>query len=239
MSELTTHQTLLSQLKVKDHSNALAQLQALPEVYQPPSGITNDASCLLILLDCSGSMRDSFTHDQDKIDALSNILRTDLASNLIGARYGIILFPDPNIVTTSKPKWLLPVTSDPKILRDLPQLIPRGGTPLLAALKMAWEYAESKRILLITDGLPDTPTDTILEAVSKHLDTTIDCIGIGRKGNDYEYDPNLLRTICQMTNGIFSEAGDTIKLSQAVKSLSPAQRPLLTAGKAAPLLGGK
>ena len=189
---------------------------------------------LIILLDCSGRMSDQFGA-HNKITVSWDVLQNQLAPNMAGWHYGIINFPsnsDDPYCHYDKLGWFIDPTDDTRIIRRKSKPQPRGATPMKAGLNMAWNWitegAKKARFVVLTDGCPTDGRDKILELATVHKNIPIDTVGIGEKKGLYSaYDEEFLRQLSLITGGTFCHAGDAIVLGQAIKQLSPTQRPLL------------
>ena len=181
---------------------------------------------LLILLDSSGSMADDMDRST-KIAVAWDVFHKKLLPNMSGWGYGIICFG-------GNAYWELYPTSSPNAL-NIRNPGASGGTSMGAALNLAWSCARTQakeaRFVLLSDGKPnDMPQDTILSMVAECNQIPIDTVGIGEKNTHSiwsSYDPEFLMKISSLTKGIFSEAFSVAKLSETIKKLSPAERPLL------------
>ena len=177
---------------------------------------------LLILLDTSGSMAEAMGNSS-KISVAWKVFHDKLLPNMAGWSYGIIRFGD-------SAQWESHPTSNTTALK---RMTPHaaGMTALGQALKIAWEwsrsYAKEARFIVLSDGRPnDMNPDDIINMVMECNSIPIDTVGIG-SGSSSSYDPIFLRTISELTRGIFSEANSVQLLSDTIKKLSPAERPLL------------
>jgi len=129
-----------------------------------------------------------------------------LQKHLAGWHLGILLF---GTYEGDGVQWHLPPTSTVE-LDALREPEAQDETPMLPALRMAWEWlrrrAEGGRIILLTDGLPNRGgyQEEILDEAPKHS-VPIDCIGF--KSMDFAgYDKDFLRKLSSATGGIFTEA---------------------------------
>lgn len=191
---------------------------------------------LVICLDVSGSMANSLEDEsasfgpnrKTKLHVAWEAFKSELQPRLQGWTLGILAF---GVSEPGGVQWQLPPTSQVE-LSYLKEPKPQGDTPLLPALHQAWDWlrrrAPKGRIILISDGLPNTggTPEQILEEAPKH-GVPIDTIGIGKAGSLFSYSPEFLRRLADLTGGCFTEVGDVGKLAEAIKALSPAERPLL------------
>lgn len=128
-------------------------------------------------------------------------------------------------------QWQLPPTNEVE-LGFLKEPMPQGGTPLLPALHQAWDWLKRRalrgRIIVISDGMPNQGggPDEVLNEAPNH-GVPIDCIGVGKGESFFSYDPTFLRRLTELTGGCFTEVSEVQKLAEAIKALSPAERPLL------------
>jgi len=161
---------------------------------------------LVVLLDVSGSMGDRITLRETKLQVAWKSFKQVLQKHLAGWHLGILLF---GTYEGDGVQWHLPPTSTVE-LDALREPEPQDETPMLPALRMAWEWlrrrAEGGRIILLTDGLPNRGgyQEEILDEAPKH-GVPVDCIGF--KSMDFAgYDKNFLEKLSSATGGIFTEA---------------------------------
>ena len=89
----------------------------------------------------------------------------------------------------SKPELLSPLTNSPKILAEkLPGIRDRGSTEMVSAFRMAENALENsnrqKIILMVTDGYPDYPAETLpITRKLRHNGVKIIAIGVGKDFN--------------------------------------------------------
>jgi len=208
------------------------ELEVLPEKLKPlkrqglkPAPKVEKA--LVVLLDVSGSMADRISFGETKLQVAWKSFKQVLQKHLAGWHLGILLF---GTYEGDGVQWHLPPTSTVE-LDALREPEAQDETPMLPALRMAWEWlrrrAEGGRIILLTDGLPNRGgyQEEILDEAPKHS-VPIDCIGF--KSMDFAgYDKDFLRKLSSATGGIFTEAERAEELLAGVLRLSPAERPLL------------
>ncbi len=129
---------------------------------------------ITLLIDCSGSMYGQ------KIEAARNAALSFIERTLRpGRQIAVIAFPG---------GVLTPPTADPDRLREaLEHLTPIGSTPLSGALHAARRLVRPKAgiqrvFVVLTDGHPDNPHDTITEAHRiRNSGGRIVSIGVGRE----------------------------------------------------------
>ena len=184
---------------------------------------------LIVILDTSGSMND-YIENQKKINVAWSVLQDKLAKNMNGWSYGILMFKSPGWDSSESVSWLIrPTDSTGRLMSTLrPQA--NASTPILAALEKAWSFVScnkvQSRIILLSDGCPtDCTDDTLLVTVGDHKNIPIDTIGIGNSRGSY--NESLLRSLSNITGGVFCKA-DSIKLLEStIEKLSPAKRKLI------------
>ncbi len=182
---------------------------------------------LIVLLDLSDSMLETFDAGNRKVDALWKVLKDDLSPKLAGWTYGILSFQG------SETTWIVYPTSATTALVSLRRPGTYGSTPMKKALETAWVWvkqnADSARFILVSDGCPtDCWKDELLEVVKVNTSIPIDTVGIGKgEGGWSEYDESLLRGISRLTGGVFVRVGSMVKLVDTIATLSPTNRPLL------------
>ncbi len=180
---------------------------------------------LIVLLDCSDSMRDNMG-SSSKIKTAWKVFQTNLAPNLSNWKYGILTFS--NLV-----KWYIFTGSTPDTITKWNMPEPGGLTSLGEALIVAWKHIADHyagaRIILLTDGEPtDMPKSSILNMATLHSTIPIDTVAVGK---DIDYDPVFLKKLSEITGGVFCEANSANNLADIITRLSPVQRPLLGVSK--------
>ncbi len=183
---------------------------------------------LVICLDVSGSMAGTMDTGESKLHIAWKAFRNELQPRLLGWHLGILAF---GVDERNGVQWQLPPTNEVD-LGFLREPTPQGGTPLLPALRQAWDWLKRRalkgRIIVISDGLPNQGggPDDVLNEAPKH-GVPIDSVGIGKGESAFSYDPVFLRKLAELTGGLFTEVSEVDKLAKAIKALSPAERPLL------------
>ena len=209
----------IKQVKILGNLRQTKSMDSLLKDLKSPEKVDK---LLLILLDTSGSMSEGMGNSS-KISVAWKVFHDKLLPNMAGWSYGLIKFGD-------NAQWELhPTTNITALARVTPHT--SGMTALGQALKIAWEwsktYSKEARFIVLSDGRPnDMNPDDILNMVKECRSIPIDTVGIG-SGNSSSYDPIFLRTLSEITGGIFSEASSVQMLSDTIKRLSPAERPLL------------
>jgi len=206
-------------------STRLTGLSPKPSTRSILAGVTSTERCdkaLIILLDGSSSMS-SFMDNQRKIEVAWKVFQKDLVPNMAGWTYGIILF-------STRANWLIYPVSTTTALVTMRTPVTTGTTTMGEALNMAWgwveSYAKEARFVLLSDGVPtDIGTSAIIDNARQHRTIPIDTVGIG--SGTCDYNPDFLRTLSEVTGGMFTEAGTVKLLSEVIRKLSPAERPLL------------
>lgn len=176
---------------------------------------------LIILLDGSSSMH-MHMEGQRKDDVAWKVFSNDLAPNLSGWTYGILIFDD-------RAWWKILPTNDPTVL-SISKSFTDGETSMGLGLQVAWQWTQSNakqaRFIMLTDGEPtDMGKSSILTMVELNKTIPIDTVGIGK--GTMGYDPDFLREISRITGGIFVEVGTIKLLAETILRLSPSNRPLL------------
>lgn len=128
----------------------------------------------LFILDVSGSMSETVDKER-KIDHLKNIMKK---------------YPDANMMTFSIRVSFIKKAS------DIPE--PQSSTNLAYALECVKDNKtlSPERLVLISDGEPDSKQDAFAEAIK--LGLPIDIIFIGRKGSDGDL---FMEELAKKTNG--------------------------------------
>lgn len=183
---------------------------------------------LVVCLDVSGSMAGRMNNEESKLHTAWEAFKQELQPRLSGYHLGILAF---GVEESNGVQWQLPPTNEVE-LSILKEPMPQGGTPLLPALRQAWDWLKRRalkgRIIVISDGMPNEggSPEEILGEAPKH-GVPIDCIGVGKGESFFSYDPVFLRRLAELTGGCFTEVSEVEKLAEAIKALSPAERPLL------------
>jgi len=177
---------------------------------------------LLVLIDSSDSMA-SPMETQTKIQTAWRLLKDQLAPNLSGWTYGILKFG-------KDVEWVVMPCSDIRALTLSQTPTTFGGTSMGNALVFSWSWVKSNakqtRFIMLTDGQAnDMPKPSILELAKQNNSIIIDTVGIGQ--GTWDYDPIFLRQLSNITGGIFCETNTVEMLANTIKSLSPAQRPMI------------
>jgi len=180
---------------------------------------------ILILLDSSGSMS-GMVETVPKNTVAWKALQQELTPNLSGWNHGLISFG-------RSVGFLIPPTTDTSALVSCDKPHASGGTPMLRALTIAWDWigahANQARLVLLSDGCPtDASTESILSFAKDHASIPIDTVGIGSV-DSYSYDEAFLKELSRITGGMFCRAHSIKMLATTIRELSPAQRPLLGA----------
>lgn len=183
---------------------------------------------LVVCLDVSGSMAGAMGSGDSKLHVAWEAFKNELQPRLSGYHLGILAF---GVLESGGVQWQLPPTSEVE-LSYLREPMPQGGTPLLPALRQAWDWLKRRalkgRVIVISDGMPNEGggPDEILDEAPKH-GVPIDTIGVGKGESFFSYDPTFLRRLAELTGGLFTEVSEVEKLTEAIRALSPAERPLL------------
>ena len=163
------------------------------------SRVKNDDRDRIILLDTSGSMSSMTDNvEKRKIDALRQVVY-DLRAD--GHRFRQIVFG-----------------SSVEMREDIPE--PDGGTPLTEAIELAREHRPG-RLIIISDGIPDSPGTAIESA--KKLGVPVDCFYVGPRPSQGEV---FMSQLADATHGS-SHVGD---LGKGVKALQAEVKAVLMIG---------
>ena len=194
---------------------------------------------LVICLDVSGSMYGLMDSGESKLHAAWQAFRAELQPRLSGWDLGIIVFGTMSEGVT----WLLSPTSRVE-LDQLREPMPQGNTPMWKALSMAYDWIERRakraRIIVITDGQPtDASPGEILEKANRGIPVDSIFVGTGDEASAPLFfreelaviGERFLKKLSELTGGCFSRVTEVEKLAEAIKALSPAERPLLAQPK--------
>lgn len=198
-------------------SGAIGQ-PGLPTSFKNP--LTNFGK-IMFFADVSGSMGTSDSYDRNEESKIS-LLRKAFSSyldNCVPAlnAVGIATFPE---------QAYEPPTTNHSMIRDLVnQLEATGGTPLAAALNYVEQNEPITHGVIISDGDADEPE------LSKEIATKfgtklvkLDTVHIGSSTGGEE----LLKSIAEITGGIYVKFTDVNAFAKTFQYLSPAKRGLLT-----------
>jgi Mg-chelatase subunit ChlD len=177
---------------------------------------------LLVLLDKSGSMAQEMER-LSKLGVAWQVLQSQLAPNMIGWNYGILGFEG------DETSWEIYPCKDVQALVSASQPHPGADTPMHLVLEVAYgwskEHAKQVRFILMTDGMPTDSGKEEIYDLCRNKGIPIDTVGIG--AGTYGYDPVFLRHLSELTGGVFTEAKSVMLLTETIKQLAPANRPLL------------
>ena len=218
---MTTNPTNGNSIELTKRLNGLTQKKSTKDLLDGIKIQEKIDKVLIVLLDGSSSMH-SLMDNRRKDDIAWTIFKNDLAPNISGWTYGILIF-------SNGANWQILPTSDPTAL-TLAQPQTGGGTAMGQGLEVAWSWvrtnAKQARFIMLTDGEPtDMSKPYILENAERHNTIPIDTVGIGT--GTFGYDPVFLREMSRITGGIFAEAGTVKLLADVILKLAPSNRPLL------------
>ena len=186
-------------------------------------------------LDVSGSMQSSVSaegHGMQKIELLKKALERYINQRFQkhpSSRVGLVAFE-------SYIHVLIEITdNEQELIAEARGLTAGGGTAMHKGLTRAISMLDKNkgsyipRIILISDGAPDSP-EAVVDVIESNKEKRIivDCIYIGERT---EYDSNyidFMKNIAKITGGIFEHITSEKEFEQ--KFLKVADRPLLGAG---------
>lgn len=172
--------------------------QALEESLEAGSlkAMARDAECVMLLIDCSGSMDGRMRNGKRRIDGLREVVNTIKVSGHVP----MIAFGGP-------------YDAQVRFVDGVPE--PDGGTPLHLAIPFAKEYGAT-RLVVISDGIPDLQQQSLDEA--KKFGGRIDVAFVGNAGDGGE---TFLAELARVSGGtqFTGDLGDPKKLSASVIGL--------------------
>jgi len=177
---------------------------------------------LLLLLDSSGSMGfgDEPTAWEELLTAVHALTSvSDPAICSLGAA-----------VFTSEADMVGAFTTDfSRVEAVLEEIEPTGGTGMVEALTLAreieWPQGTTRRVVLLSDGMPTTGSPLGAARKLGALGVTIDTVGCG-PGADEE----TLRAIAAAGKGVYVHCGQVTELRAVFKRLETKARGLLGSG---------
>jgi Mg-chelatase subunit ChlD len=191
---------------------------------------------LVLSLDCSGSMRELVTDTQSKLDLLKEAIYEFSRQAELGSSTAIA-------VTTIPYDAEKDFTTDPyQVELHVMGLTVKGQTPMKQSLLKILDSFSCTRVVLVSDGeATDWPeavywtetqeekTQVIRKTLAGYIELAIpiDCVHIGKDTKGEE----LLKLIAEVTGGIYAKFRDVARLMTGLSYLTPAKRPLLTAGQ--------
>ncbi len=176
---------------------------------------------IIIALDISGSMVNSYDFLPNNRLTVSKALLKEFISKRVEDRIGLVLFAGAAYLQS-------PLTSDREALKELIEeadesSIEEQGTAIgdaimLATYRLKSSKAKSKVIVLLTDGVSNTGKMDPLSAsfASKAYKLKVYSIGIGKEQGQYEVNYDSLRVISQETGGQFYRAESADDLAQVL-----------------------
>ncbi|MBN1999424.1 VWA domain-containing protein [candidate division KSB1 bacterium] len=162
-----------------------------------------------LLLDVSGSMRGRPMSELKKaLNRYLGVLEEAKSQDVIGC-----------ITFESHARELYaPGTNYSRMKSEISRLRANGGTNMIEAFEMAYQYLidanNSKEIILVSDGKPDDPQETI-EYIEKIRGIRIHTVGVGKN-----YDRHMLQNIADRTGGTFFPADRISDLTNVFEKLA-------------------
>ncbi|MEJ7597887.1 MAG: vWA domain-containing protein [Kofleriaceae bacterium] len=150
-----------------------------------------DPPDLLVVLDRSGSMRDSIDiFGPSKWDIMDGALTSVVTSKQTAIKFGVLEFPsDNNCAVDTAPEVPIQISGGAAVTNFFANRGPNGGTPAANSLQSALAYYSTlpvnpagRYVMFATDGVPECPgnndTNTV-EAVSGLLNAGIKTFVLG------------------------------------------------------------
>lgn len=153
---------------------AASSLSALADQRRATKDLARAAQETYLLLDASGSMRDDAAPETRKIDALRDVVDAVRAG---GAAFRQIVFGD-----------------EVEERHDIPE--PAGGTALHLALDVCRREGAPRRVVVVSDGLPDDPPAAL--AAARALGCAVDVFYVGPRPHEGD---EFLRSLASATGG--------------------------------------
>jgi len=215
---------ILNGFKVKQSATEVMS-QTAPIIYEK---IDKD---IIILVDGSDSMSENLDAYQSKLDLAWKIFGDELAPNLMGWTYGLIVFQ--GAWGYNETNWVIMPTVNSTALTTTQKPTALGMTPMFTGLDMAWNWvrshAKQARFVLLSDGCANDrqPFEILSDVKFNHTDIPIDTVGIGTDTGYASYDRDFLMKLSELTGGKFYEVKNAKMLATSIHELSPKERPLL------------
>ncbi|XDD56142.1 VWA domain-containing protein [Leptospira sp. WS4.C2] len=194
------------------------------EKYKLTPDITNGID-IMIALDISGSMINSYDFlPKNRLTVSKELLREFIQKRLYD-RIGIVLFAGAAYLQSplSNDRYaldeLIADTSDEDINEQGTAV---GDALVLSTYRLKDSQAKSKIIILLTDGVSNTgklDPETASYA-AKAFGIKVYCIGIGREQGQYEVNYESLQAISQSTNGRFFRAESPEVLQEVLNEIN-------------------
>ncbi len=185
----------------------------------------SDGIDIMIALDISGSMVNSFDFlPKNRLSVSKNLLK-DFVEKRENDRIGLVLFAGAAYLQS-------PLTSDKTALQELigeaeENKIEEQGTAIgdalvLSTYRLKNSKAKSRIILLLTDGVSNTGRmdPETASFTTKAFGIKVYSIGIGKETGVYETNYDALTTISNETNGKFFRAETPEDLSQVLAEIN-------------------
>lgn len=192
--------------------------------YKLTPDITNGID-IMIALDISGSMVNSYDFlPKNRLTVSKELLREFIQKRLYD-RIGIVLFAGAAYLQSplSNDRYaldeLIVDTSDEDISEQGTAV---GDALVLSTYRLKDSTAKSKVIILLTDGVSNTgklDPETASYA-AKAFGIKVYCIGIGKEQGQYEVNYESLETISQSTNGRFFRAESPEVLQEVLNEIN-------------------
>ncbi|MEK6683808.1 MAG: vWA domain-containing protein, partial [Nitrospirota bacterium] len=183
---------------------------------------------LVLLLDCSGSMR--VADGGGNISRLMAAQRaaSDLVTASTSSRVGVVSFADVATILCRPGDRAEATRKIMEIKAGMGTFMAAGIHEAVQALEPPEPGIQVRRIILMTDGFPAEPDrEVIAEAqTAKNKGILIDCVAFGTAANE-----RLLAEIARLTEGVSILAKDAASLARAFLSLEANTRGLLGSGK--------
>jgi hypothetical protein len=198
--------------------------------YFPSASVLNDIATtptpmvsqdVMLVVDRSGSMSGSAGTGQTKMEEAKDAasLFVQLIRSNAGHRAGLVSFStaatlDASIGNVNPGKKNQLIGPAPYASGAVGELTPGGLTSIGAGIDTAQAQltggSNPKNVLLLTDGLQNTPP-MIADAVSDIGATTVHAIGLGTESN---LNGAILSDLAQSTGGAYTRAGDGLELKK-------------------------
>ncbi len=178
---------------------------------------------LLLLIDTSGSMGDFVTGIM-KMDATRNAVREFIRSKFLMSeddKIGIVSFGEFATIVER------PTVNYEHLENRSNVLVPNGATAMHEGMSLAIDVLSftegTKRIVMLTDGVPTTTGKMAIIALAKTAAAkriVIDTVGVGSPFDFMGYDEMLLKRIAAITGGTFRRVLDIQELTGQFRELA-------------------
>jgi Mg-chelatase subunit ChlD len=239
----TLSQEQVDELRLAGASNTVLDAMQKGPTAGPTAG-ESDIGAFVIILDCSGSMKDVTTEGRSKFAAAQRAACELIESIPVGRQLAFIVYGHNTAegcqaVDVSRPLARLDAATKDELRRSIGSLNPIGHTPIALSLERAGEEVEKTKalakVVLITDGMETCHADPCAAAARlaamPNMVGGLDVIGFALK----QQETQAVAKIAQEGRGKFYNAQSANELYASVNQVkaeivqAPAKKPKLSA----------